>query len=179
MPGTALSVDQVRAQYETELTRIKQQYEEAEAALRAIHQETFNKMAEENQRSRDELVQRMDEQREELLQREKERTRQILLEAYKALLASMEELGVHQSLHEPLLQALRIPFSISEEEHNNLKRRVHLDLYVSVLRGAWQKGRPTGEDVVNLKSLQTLYGLSDRGASRLDKICQERSWLAG
>ena len=32
---------------------------------------------------------------------------------------------------------------------------------MSVLRGAWNKGKPSEEDVENLKSLQILYELSD------------------
>jgi CheY-like chemotaxis protein len=140
---------------------MRQQYEEAELTRRKIHEEAFLKLSQGHQRVLDELIKRTDEERELLLKRERAKARQLSLEAYGSLLASTEELGLQQNLQESLLETLRIPFAITEPEHNELKRKARLALYVSVLRGAWQKGKPSEEDVENLKSLQMLYGLSD------------------
>lgn len=156
-----MSMDQVRSYYESKLEKMNQQFEEAETTRRKIHEDAFLKLSEEHQRTRDEIVKQMEEDRELLLRREREKSRQLALEAYETLLALTEEIGFHRDLREPLLQALRKPFSITDEEHHELKRKIQLASYMSVLREAWQKGKPSEEDVENLKNLQNLYGISD------------------
>lgn len=158
---TGMSPDQVRLEYESKLENMRQQYEKAEATRRKIHEEAFVKMSQEHQHTHDELVKQMEEDRELLLKREREKSKQLSLEAYESLLALTEDIGFQQNLQESFLQTLRKPFSITDEEHNNLKRKIRLSSYMSVLRGAWNKGKPSEEDVENLKSLQILYELSD------------------
>lgn len=156
-----MSTDQLRNYYESKLEKMNQQFEEAEANRRKIHEDAFLKLSEEHQRTRDELVKQMEEDRELLLRREREGSRQVALEAYETLLALTEEIDLHRDLRDRLLEALRKPLSITDKEHDELKRKIELASYVSVLREAWQKGKPSEEDVGNLKNLQNLYGISD------------------
>lgn len=170
---TGMSPDQVRSEYESKLEKMKQQYEEAEATRRKVHEEAFLKMSQEHQRALDGLVKRMEEQQEQSLAGEREKSKRLSLEAYQSLLASTEEFGLERNLQDSLLRAVRIPFSISDEEHNELKRKVQLASYMSALRGAWQKGKPTVEDIESLLSLQALYGLSDEEHLKLTRAAKK------
>ena len=171
--GDIVTSEQVRTQYESDLSRIKQQFADAEAARKAIQDETFVKMREENDRARRDLMAQMEEQRSVMQQRESSRLREITLNAYHSLLEAMGELGVQQSLHEPLLHAMRVPFALSEDEHLEFRRKAHISLFASVLRGAWRQGKPSDEDLLNLKSLQEMYGISDLERQALTKAAKK------
>ena len=173
----SMSPDQVREFYQSKIDLMRRHYEDARMSRRVILQDTYAKLMKENERAREELVQRMNEERGALLKREAEKTRQLSLDAYRSLLTSMEELQIQQPYHETLLQALRIPFSITDEEHRDLKRKVQFARYASVLRGVWEKGKPTEEDLVSLKSLQSLYQLSDEEHSSLTKSVKKELGL--
>ena len=174
-PGTFSGVptagaDSIRAEYEAKL----QQYKIAEEERKTIQEEAFLKMKEEQKRTQGELMHQMEEERDALFEREREKSQQQGLDTYRTLMKLMMQLAVPAEVQSPLLQSLKISFSISDTEHMEAERAVQVGAYIDAARSLWQGGIPSAEDTVHLQNLQYFFKISDdEHASIIKRIKKE------
>ena len=169
MPGGLEGSDQARADYEAKLQQLKSDYEKAEAERRRIQEESFKELLDEQKRAQEEVVQHMEMEREASLRQQREKAKERFLESYRSLMMLMMELDLNQEYKRSILQSLKISFSISDSEHMEIERAVQLNTYVEAVKATWNKGKPSEEDCLHLKTLQGLYNISeeeDRGITK-------------
>ncbi|MFZ1976597.1 MAG: response regulator [Bacteroidota bacterium] len=143
--------------------------EAVESQRKKIEDEAFSKMKDEHRRAQEQLVQRMDEERKALLEREHEKAKQSYLDAYCSLMALMMELAVPSEFQAPLLQSLKISFSLTDEEHAVAERDVRVRTYIETIRRLYQLPQQSEEDFAHLKNLRKLFGISDEEHKKLVK----------
>jgi CheY-like chemotaxis protein len=144
-------------------------YEAAENERKKIQDDAFAKMKEEHRRSQEQLIQRMEEERKALLEREHEKSKQVSHDAYRALMALMMEIAVPSELQSPILQSLKISFSLTDAEHSALEREVRLRTYIETVKRLYQLPKQSEEDFAHLKNLRKLFGITDQEHGKLVK----------
>ncbi len=153
--------DQLRAEYEAKFQQYKKQFEIAEEERKKIQEDAFLKMKEEQRRTQEELSQHMEEERQTIITREQEKAKQQERDAYRTLMLLMMQLAVPAEVQRPILQSLKISFSISDTEHMDIERTVQVSAYIDAVRTLWQSGNPSDEDLMHLKNLQQFFKIAD------------------
>jgi CheY-like chemotaxis protein len=159
--SSTAGVEQVKKEYEAKLQQFQQQQEQADSERKKIQDEAFQRMKDEQKRAQEELIQHMEEERNTLLERERQKARHQGLEGYRSLMLLMMKVAVPAEIQSPLLQSLKISFSISDTEHMEAERSVQVDTYIEAVRSLWQNGKPTEEDLHHLKNLQQFFKIAD------------------
>jgi CheY-like chemotaxis protein len=127
----------------------------------AKEQEMIKKLNEEHQKTREELLRQMEEERKTLITREQIKAKEKGAAAYQMLIFLMMQFEVAPNIQEALLQRIREEFGIDEPGHAKAIRGAHMHAYVTAVRSAWEKGRPSQEEEQVLLNLKNLYQISN------------------
>jgi CheY-like chemotaxis protein len=153
-------IPKLRALYEARIADVQRQFETAQKERQRIETEMIARIDQERRKLNEDLVQQVENARAETQQQAagKERARDI--EQYQTIMQLMTRMQLSPQIRQPILQAMQISMNISEEQHHEIERSVHVATYANAVRELWANGKPSDEELQQFANVQALYGIS-------------------